>query len=179
MTDKIVTEGDSSPADRGQLETPIMQAARESVLSEVTQENVRRQSEAEGVLQDVDEYIRSVNPPDLDEAERQLAQWQVPEPPLTVVPDYIPENEGVIDPGPMTSIFQAGSEMEAQLIMGLLGSAGVPSVIDNFASREWGESIGIGEGCWGHILVGEAYAAKARSVIDSARDAGSDPSTDS
>jgi hypothetical protein len=63
--------------------------------------------------------------------------------------------------------------MEAQIVMGVLNAAGIRCIVDNFASRSWGDSIGIAQACWGHILVDEETAEEAKSVIESAKEAGS------
>jgi hypothetical protein len=162
----------------GAIETPIMHAAIEENLYPDAGEDARRQTEADNVLGDVEEFVESTDPSSLAEAEAELSEWKVPEDPLEEVPDFVSEKDEVLDPGPMVPVFDAGSEMEAQLIIGILSASGIPSMLDNFASRAWGESIGVAQASWGHVLVAQEHAAQARAAIESAKEAGAQSQTD-
>jgi len=157
-------------------ETPVQIAAREMMEGHPELNEERRQEEADKVLGDIDDYVRDTDPADLAEAEAQLADWQLPEDPLETVPDFIPEDQVTLDPGPMVSVFYFSSAVEANIIKGILNGEGIACILDNLSTNPPSAYFGTA-GTGGHILVGENFAAQAKMAIETAQQAGSEPET--
>jgi len=157
-------------------ETPMQIAAREMLEGHPELDEQRRLDEADRALEDIDEYVQETNPEGLAEAEAQLAEWKLPEDPLENIPDFIPEDEVTLDPGPLVNVFDLSSVLEGSIIQGILNAEGIACIVDNFTTNPPAGVFGQA-GSWGRILVGENFAAQAKMAIEAAQQAESEPET--
>lgn len=117
----------------------------------------REERDADVAVGAVDDYVVQTDPEGLAEAEEQLDEWEIPNDPLDE-PIDIPEGT------PLVSVFTASSEMEANIVGGILQAEGIPSTIQHLGLA-LGGSNWTGEGAVAHLLVPENLADAALSAI--------------
>lgn len=150
-------------------ETPLEAAARQEANQDQPEERAaaqarREEREADMLVADIDAHVARTDPASLPEAEQALNDWQIPTDPLEGVPDNValdPQVEGE----PLAAVFAAGSEMEANIVRGLLEAAGIPATFDGLPSPVLGNVFQAGEACWADILVPARLADQARAAI--------------
>jgi len=121
------------------------------------------ESEAGMLVEDIDSYVAETDPQHLAEAEAELADWAVPGDP----------SAQPIDAGDATAIvgvFSAYSEIEANIVKGVLDAAGIPAAFDNHGGSVMGGIFSAGEQVWADVVVPESYADAARTAIAEAVD---------
>jgi len=150
-------------------ETPLEEAARREKAAISPQGHAaaltqHQEREADMLVADIDQYVARTDPDSLPEAERALDEWQIPNDPLEGVPDNV-----ALDPGtetePFVAVLAAGSEMEANIVRGLLEAAGIPATFDGLPSPMLGNVFQAGETRWADILVPVRLADQARAAI--------------
>ena len=116
------------------------------------------------LVADIDQYVARTDPDSLPEAERALDEWQIPNDPLEGVPGDV-----ALDPEagtePLVAVLAAGSEMEANIVRGLLEAAGIPATFDGLPSPMMGNIFQAGETRWADVLVPARLADQARAAI--------------
>ena len=150
-------------------ETPLEAAARREKAEHSPQGHAaavtqHQEREADMLVADIDQYVARTDPDSLPEAERALDEWQIPTDPLEGVPDNV-----ALDPGaetePFVAVLAAGTEMEANIVRGLLEAAGIPATFDGLPSPMLGNVFQAGETRWADILVPARLADQARAAI--------------
>ena len=108
------------------------------------------------IVEDIDDYVAETDPGHLSEAEAELAQWTPP------------QDAGAIDSGDdskLVNVFSAYSEIEANIVKGVLDASGIPSSFDGLGGTVMGGIFAAGEQVWADIVVPEHYAEAAKSAI--------------
>ena len=147
------------------LETPLEAAARaELVQQHGPSQTEREEQEADRVIADIDAHVARTDPASLPEAEQALNDWQIPTSPLDGVPDSIALNPGE-EGDPLMPVFAAQTEMEANIVRGLLEAAGIPATFDGLPAPAMGNIFQAGEARWADILVPARLADAARAAI--------------
>jgi hypothetical protein len=123
--------------------------------------DARDENEADVVVAGVNDYVKETDPDNLTAAEAELDAWEIPGDPLDEELD-IPEGT------PLSAVFSASSEAEANIVRGVLQSAGIPSTFDNSTSMAIPTVLDIDDGAWSRILVPETMADAARAAISEA-----------
>ena len=150
-------------------ETPLEEAARRetaehSPLVHAAAVTQHQEQEADMLVADIDQYVARTDPDSLPEAKRALDEWQIPNDPLEGVPDDV-----ALDPEagtePLVAVLAAGSEMEANIVRGLLEAAGIPATFDGLPSPMMGNIFQAGETRWADVLVPARLADQARAAI--------------
>lgn len=150
-------------------ETPLEEAARREEAEISPQAHAaaltqHQEREADMLVADIDQYVARTDPASLPEAERALGEWQIPNDPLEGVPDDV-----ALDPEagtePLVAVLAAGSEMEANIVRGLLEAAGIPATFDGLPSPMMGNIFQAGETRWADVLVPARLADQARAAI--------------
>ena len=150
-------------------ETPIAAAARREEAATSPQAHAaaltrRQEQEADRLVADIDAHVARTDPDSLPEAEQALDDWQIPNDPLEGVPDNV-----ALDPEahtePLVAVLAAGSEMEANIVRGLLEAAGIPATFDGLPSPMLGNVFQAGETRWADVLVPARLADQARAAI--------------
>lgn len=150
-------------------ETPLEAAARQEAAQDRPEEQGAAQTrqeerEADMLVADIDAYVARTDPDSLPEAEQALNDWQIPTDPLEGVSDNV-----ALDPDaetePLAPVFAAGTEMEANIVRGLLEAAGIPATFDGLPAPMLGNVFQAGESCWADILVPARLADQARAAI--------------
>jgi hypothetical protein len=142
------------------IETPLMQAVREEVL-ESTPESRRRRAddEADRLVDDIDDFVAETDPASLPAAEAEIDAWHPPSGP----------REPTDEPGdantPLVSVFVAGTEVEANIVRGLLEAEGIPTTVSVAGAKAFGALLSVGAGQWGDVFVAPDDAEKAREVV--------------
>ena len=159
-------------------ETPLEAAARqEAINNSLAGQNRREEEEADRVIADVDDYVTRTDPASLPVAERELDAWEIPTDPLAGIPDDIAIDPDAYTP-PLVSVFDATSETEANIVRGVLESAGIPVTFDNVPAPILGSILETGSARWGGLLVPASEADAARAEIASALESGRDLADD-
>jgi len=157
-------------------ETPLEAAARLEESGTLPQERAaahtrQQEQEADLLVADIDAYVARTDPDSLPEAEQALDDWQIPNDPLEGVPDNV-----ALDPEahaePLVAVLAAGSEMEANIVRGLLEAAGIPATFDGLPSPMLGNVFQAGETRWADVLVPARLADQARAAIAEATASG-------
>lgn len=171
---------DTDAPGTASLETPLEAAARREAEEGGAAGQARREEhEADVVIGDVDEYVARTDPASLPEAEHALDDWQIPTDPLAGVPGDVALAPGE-EVAPLVSIFEAGSETEANIVRGLLEAGGIPVTFDGVPAPALGDIFESGSARWGALLVPAAQADAARAALADAQEAGrAFPSDDS
>jgi len=128
------------------------------------------ESEAVVLVDDIDSYVAQTDPQHLAEAEAELADWTVPNDP----------SAQAIDAGDATvivGVFSAYSEIEANIVKGVLDAAGIPAAFDNQGGSVMGGIFAAGEQVWADVVVPESYAEAAKAALAEAVEL-TQPSTD-
>lgn len=154
-------------------ETPLEAAARaEGEAGQARQE----EREADRLVADIDSYVARADPASLPEAEQALNDWEIPGDPLEGVPGdraVAPGQEGE----PLVSVFAAQSEMEANIVRGVIEAAGIPVTFDGLPAPILGSVFQAGETRWGDLLVPARLADSAHAAItDATSSAANSPS---
>jgi len=113
------------------------------------------------LVDDIDAYVAQTDPEHLADAESELAEWSTPQ-----------EIARPVDAGDFSnvvSVFSAYSEVEANIIKGVLDAVGIPSAFDNHGGTVMGGIFSAGEQEWADIVVPDHYAEQARTAIAEAR----------
>ena len=122
------------------------------------------EQEADMLVADIDAYVARTDPDSLPEAERALNDWQIPTDPLEGVPDNVALNPEA-ETEPLVAVLAAGSEMEANIVRGLLEAAGIPVTFDGLPAPMLGNVFQVGETRWADLLVPARLADQARAAI--------------
>ena len=146
-------------------ETPLEAAARaDESQQHGAAQTEREEREADTLIADIDAHVARTDPASLPEAEQALNAWEIPTSPL----DGVPENV-VFPPGeegdPLVPVFAAQTEMEANIVRGLLEASGIPATFDGLPAPALGNIFQAGEARWGDILVPARLADQARAAI--------------
>ena len=142
----------SDSANLETAETPLEAATR------------HEEQEADMLVADIDAYVAETDPDSLPEAEQALNDWQIPTDPLAGVPDNVALNPDA-ETEPLVAVLAAGSEMEANIVRGLLEAAGIPATFDGLPSPMLGNVFQAGETRWADVLVPARLADQARAAI--------------
>lgn len=150
-------------------ETPLEAAARREAAQNLPQERAAAQArheeqEADRLVADIDAYVARTDPDSLPEAEQALNDWQIPTDPLEGIPDNVALNPEA-ETEPLVAVLAAGSEMEANIVRGLLEAAGIPATFDGLPSPMLGNVFQAGETRWADVLVPARLADQARAAI--------------
>jgi len=146
--------------DKGAVvETPLEQA-------EMTPDRQDEQ-EADRLVADIDAHVAETDPASLPDAEQALNAWEIPTSPLEGVPGDVALHPGE-ETAPLVSVCAAQSEMEANIVRGLLEGEGIPVVFDGLPTSTLGNVFQAGETCWGDVLVPAEQAAQARAILSNA-----------
>ncbi len=160
--------------NEGEGETPLETAARLEAQENRTSTQTRQEEhEADVLVADIDQYVAQTDPASLPEAEQELDAWQIPTDPLEGIPANVvfqPNVEGE----PLTAIFSAQTESEANIVRGLLEASGIPAAINTLSSPVLGGVFQSDETRWGDILVSASEAEAAQTVIAEATATGSE-----
>ena len=116
------------------------------------------ESEAGVLVDDIDSYVAHTDPQHLAEAEAELADWSTPDDPSTH-----PIDAG--DASNIVGVFSAYSEIEANIVKGVLDAAGIPSAFDNHGGSVMGGIFAAGDQVWADLVVPESYADAAKAAI--------------
>ncbi len=144
------------------LETPLEAAARQEGERGAAQDR-QEEREADMLVADIDSYVARTDPASLPEAEQALDDWEIPTDPLAGVPDNVALPDAEMEP--LAAVFAAGTEMEANIVRGLLEAAGIPATFDGLPAPALGNVFQAGESRWGDILVPARLADQARAAI--------------
>lgn len=138
----------------------------ESVNSsrEELERNAAEEHEADVLLADIDSYVATTAPEDLQRAEVELNNWQIPTDPS----DRDPNAELHPDEA-LVSVFAAGSESEALIVKGILDAEGIMATFDGLQTKAWGNVFSAGESHWAHVMVPESLAVRAVEAIKEAQ----------
>ena len=146
-------------------ETPLEAAARLEVSEEGTAGQDRREErEADVLVADIDAHVARTDPASLPEAEEALEAWEIPNDPLEGVPGDVALEPNVEGP-PLVAVFAAQSEMEANIVRGVVEAAGIPVTFDGLPAPMLGNVFQAGETRWGDLLVAAQDADAARAAI--------------
>ena len=141
------------------METPIERAGR--LEADENQEALsidRDEHEANVLIKDIDEYIAETDSSLLPDAEKELDEWEIPVDPL--------DDSGItLTEGALVPVYTAQSEAEANIIAGVLRSAGIPCVFDNCAGHPLGAAISSAPDHWGDVVTPETFAEIAKQTI--------------
>ena len=127
-------------------ETPMMRAGRaEAALATPEGKDRLAEHEADVAVADIDSYVAATDPAFLTTAEEELNAWEIPTDPLdgTLDQSAIGGNEELV------GVFSAGTEMEANIVRGLLESEGIPVMTAINGTAFYGGILALGGGGWG------------------------------
>ena len=146
-------------------ETPLEAAARQEAADAggVGQDR-REEREADMLVADIDAHVARTDPASLPAAERALDAWEIPTDPLEGVPADVALEPNVEGP-PLVAVFAAQSEMEANIVRGVIEAAGIPVTFDGLPAPMLGNVFQAGETRWGDLLVPAQDADNARAAI--------------
>ena len=146
-------------------ETPLEAAARADAAREHgAAQTEAEEREADMLVADIDAHVARTDPASLPEAEQALNDWEIPTSPLEGIPDSVALNPGE-ETEPLAAVFAAQSEMEANIVRGLLEAAGIPATFDGLPAPAMGNIFQAGEARWADILVPARLADQARAAI--------------
>lgn len=145
-------------------ETPLERAARAEAEQDPDRQDER---EADRLIADIDSHVAQTDPASLPEAEQELNAWEIPASPLDGVPGDVALHPGE-ETDPLVSVCAAQSEMEANIVRGLLEGEGIPVVFDGLPTAIMGNVFQAGETCWGDVLVPASHAEQARALLSNA-----------
>jgi hypothetical protein len=162
-----MTPGDTY--QQGNQETPLEQGARtESEARTAAGQDLQIEHEADVVVGDVEDYVAETSPGDLPQAEAALDAWEIPTSPFEGVPGDVALNPDA-EETPLVTVFSARTESEANIVRGLLESAGIAAIFRQVGFPTYGSVLSLGESRFADILVTPAEADEARAVIESAQ----------
>jgi hypothetical protein len=141
------------------METPLERASQD--VNDPTAQLEHDDAESHELIEDIDAFVAHTDPDSLFAAEEQLNSWKTPRDIATSAP--------ADSQGKLVSVFPAQSESEANIIAGILNSEGIPAMFDNLHAPILGEALTSSKSCWADILVPEAMAEAARTVIAEAQ----------